>query len=114
MFPSVLAQTLLGAGWYLGSMSLTYLKEVSYMRVELIYAPGCCSYKTVRETLETVIAEERLPIPVEMVEDGFPSDSPKIRIDGQIVENMVATIDHLRDILCGRWKELTEASLYRA
>jgi hypothetical protein len=83
------------------------------MRVELIYAPGCSSYKTVRDTLETVIAEERLPIPVEMVEDGYPSDSPKIRIDGQIVDYVVATFDHLRDILCGRWKEVNEASLFR-
>jgi len=84
------------------------------MRVELIYAPGCSSYKTVRETLESVIAEERLPIPVEMVEDGSPSESPRIRIDGQVVDYVVATFDHLRDILCGRWKELTEGSLYRA
>ena len=80
------------------------------MRVELIYAPGCSSYKLVRETLESVIAEERLPIPVEMVEEGAETDLPKIRIDGQVVDYMVATFDHLRDILCGRWKELTKAS----
>jgi hypothetical protein len=86
------------------------------MRVELVYAPGCSLYKTVRETLETVIAEERLPIPVEMVEEGADYGSPKIRIDGQLIAQSLKahTIDHLRDILCGHWKELTEAALYHA
>jgi len=83
------------------------------MRVELIYAPGSSSYKSVRDTLETVIAEERLPIPVEMVEDGIDCEPPKIRIDGQVVDYVVATFDQLREILCGRWKELTDTSLYR-
>jgi hypothetical protein len=84
------------------------------MRVELIYAPGCNLYKSVRETLETVIAEERLPIPVEMVEEGAVSESPKIRIDGQIIPQSMAahSFDHLRDVLTGHWKELTEAALY--
>jgi hypothetical protein len=81
------------------------------MRVELIYAPGCSLYKSVRETLESVIAEERLPIPVEMVEDGADLGRPKIRIDGQVVDYVVATFDQFRDILCGRWRELTDGSL---
>lgn len=84
------------------------------MRVELIYAPGCSLYKSVRETLESVIAEERLPIPVEMVEDGVDLGSPRIRIDGQFVESVVATFDQLRDILSGRWRELNDAPMRRA
>jgi hypothetical protein len=85
------------------------------MRVELIYAPGCNLYKSIRDTLETVIAEERLPIPVEMVEDGVDLGRPIIRIDGQLVEYVVATFDQLRDILSCRWRDHhTEGLINRA
>jgi hypothetical protein len=87
------------------------------MRVELLYSPGCNTYKSVRNTLETVIAEEALPIPVEMVEHSEPTeDNPRIRIDGNEVHNSAAaqTLDQLRDLLCGKWKELTSSALHRA
>ncbi|HEY9788008.1 MAG TPA: hypothetical protein V6D17_21650 [Candidatus Obscuribacterales bacterium] len=83
------------------------------MRVELIYRPGCSSYKNVRNTLELVIAEERLPIPVELVEEGVVEEgiAPKIRINGNEVLETQSTIDSLRDLLCRKWKELTECAL---
>lgn len=80
------------------------------MRVELIYAPGCNSYTSVRNTLETVIAEERLPIPVELVEGENPETAaPRIRINDEEHDTGIHnTIDQLRDLLCRKWKELTE------
>jgi hypothetical protein len=56
------------------------------MRVELIYAPGCSSYKKARNTLETVIAEEGLPVPVELVEEHSQiHGEPTLRINGNVV-----------------------------
>jgi hypothetical protein len=83
------------------------------MRVELVYAPGCTSYRKARNTLETVIAEERLPIPVECIEeDGQVDGSPTIRIDGEVhASPKVHHIESLRDLLCRKWKELTENTL---
>lgn len=83
------------------------------MRVELIYAPGCNSYTRVRNTLETVIAEERLPIPVELVErNEETSVSPMIRINDEEHDTGIHhTIEHMRDLLCRKWKELTECAL---
>ncbi len=78
------------------------------MRVELIYAPGCSSYRKALNTLETVIAEERLPLPVELVEDGIQTGGPSIRINGDEVGNQ---IDSLRGAICQKWRELTEAPL---
>ena len=80
------------------------------MRVELVYAPGCNSFGRARNTLEMVIAEERLPIPVELVEDqNHGTAPPAIRIDG--ICHVGHHFDHLRDLLSGRWKELTEKPL---
>ena len=79
------------------------------MRVELVYAPGCNSIGSARNNLEMVIAEERLPIPVELVEDKDHTTAPSIRIDG--ISHVTHHFDHLRDLLCCRWKELTEAPL---
>ena len=59
------------------------------MRVELIYTPGCGSYKKALSTLEMVIAEERLPIPVEMVEASRSHlGNSTIRIDGHDIEEL--------------------------
>ena len=80
------------------------------MRVELLYAPGCTSLTKARNILETLIAEERLPIPVEVVEeDGQVGGSPTVRINGH--DNKVHCVETLRDTLNLRWKELTEAPL---
>jgi hypothetical protein len=80
------------------------------MRVELVYAPGCNLLGLARNNLEMVIAEERLPIPVELVEDHNHGISPpSVRIDG--ICHVGHHFDHLRDLLSGRWKELNEHQL---
>jgi len=87
------------------------------MRVEVLYSPGCKVSKSVRNTLETVIAEERLPIPVEMVENEQEDFSPPtIRIDGHEVRHnsTLHTLDHFRDLLCGRWHELNAAPFHKS
>jgi hypothetical protein len=104
------------------------------MRVELIYAPGCSSYKKFLDKLETVIAEERLPIPVHVIESTSSCDdkvSPTLKIDGDEINALpvppageacrlyhtssgtaaMPCIDSLRDILHRRWKDLTEKPL---
>lgn len=82
------------------------------MRVELIYTPGCNTYKNVRNTLEMVIAEERLPIPIELVEGDEFEAPPSIRIDGLVQDSpRTHSHDHIRDMLCRKWKELTECAL---
>jgi hypothetical protein len=66
--------------------------------------------------LETVIAEERLPIPVEMVEsEQMDFSPPTIRVDGQEVRHSSTfyTLEHFRDLLCGRWHEVNTSSLHR-
>jgi hypothetical protein len=83
------------------------------MRVEVVYSPGCTVSKSVRNTLEIVIAEERLPIPVEMIETTKDSEPPMVRIDGCEVDrlNTAHTLENFRDLLCGRWYELNTADL---
>jgi hypothetical protein len=102
------------------------------MRVELIYTPGCNTYKRALSTLETVIAEERLPIPVELVESGQHCIiSPTIRINGEDIGELpvepqgeycrlyknraglgaLPCIENLRDLIWRTWKDLTEAPL---
>jgi hypothetical protein len=78
------------------------------MRVELIYRPDSDTYKSIRKILEDVIAEERLPIPVEMIEDKNAS-FPSIRIDGRIVnkKSVRHTFEYLRNIVSHKWAELT-------
>lgn len=82
------------------------------MRVELIYRPGCSNYSSVRDTLEKVIAEERLPIPVELVEGGNQV-APRIRINGneEPDSGITHTLESLTDLLSKKWKELTECPL---
>lgn len=84
------------------------------MRVELIYKPGCSSYSSVRDTLEKVIAEERLPIPVELVEACSQENaSPRIRINGNEEHDsgITNTLESLTDLLSRKWKEITECPL---
>ena len=77
------------------------------MRVELVYRPGSSTYRSVQKLLEDVIAEERLPIPVEMIEDSN-ANFPSIRIDGRIInkKGIRQTFEHLRDIVANKWSEL--------
>jgi len=85
------------------------------MRVELLYAPGCSSYNQARNQLEMVIAEERLPCPVELIEEDNQVDgSPQIRINGD--HDMHSATSHsegIRELLCRKWREITEAPLLR-
>jgi len=78
------------------------------MRVELIYAPGCNSYQKILKRLEMVIAEERLPLPVELVEEQKLQDEPIIRIDGEAVgvPKVLTCADAMRDALANKWREM--------
>jgi hypothetical protein len=83
------------------------------MRVELIYAPGCSSYKKVLHRLEMVIAEERLPVPIELVEEKKLQDDPIIRIDGEPmgVAKALTCAETFRDALASKWQEMTVSPL---
>ena len=80
------------------------------MRVELIYTPGCRSYLRALHTLELVIAEERLPLPIELVEEG-ESKTPGLRIDGVDVPRALQCIDTLRDTISQKWHDITVSPL---
>lgn len=92
------------------------------MRVELMYEPGS-SIRRVLDILETAIAEERLPVPVELIEfDGQPRRAPVVRIEGQEFSCLQLTpveatgpsarnevsafIDQVRNLLAEKWSEL--------
>jgi hypothetical protein len=81
------------------------------MRVELIYAPGCGTYRQALNTLETVIAEERLPLPVELVSK--TSGEPQLRIDGEDcgVPRVLQCIETLRETLGAKWTDITVSPL---
>ncbi|MBX9769863.1 MAG: hypothetical protein K2X29_00745 [Candidatus Obscuribacterales bacterium] len=91
------------------------------MRVELMYEPGS-SIRRVLDILETAIAEERLPVPVELIEMSDPRRAPVVRIEGQEFSclqltpvgslygrNEVSTfIDQVRSVLAEKWTEFTK------
>jgi hypothetical protein len=82
------------------------------MRVEVIYAPGCSSYRKAISILETVIAEERYPIPVESFECSSQGHgNPSIRINGVSHSSAGQHLENLRDLLSHKWKELNEHPL---
>lgn len=81
------------------------------MRVELVYTPGCTSYQKALSILETIIAEERLPIPVELTE-ATESHSPRVKLDGEtIAESAHHCIEELRGMISAKWHELTSKML---
>lgn len=79
------------------------------MRVELVYAPGCSTFQKALHLLETLIAEERLPIPIELVEGGY--GHPVIRINGRDVLGHTENHEHLRASLSASWMELTATAV---
>ena len=87
------------------------------MRLELLYAPGCSTYKQALNALEIVIAEERLPLPVELVEDHTENkDAPQLRIDGEIVsskQKLLQSVEMLRDIISEKWSEMAVHQLVK-
>lgn len=78
------------------------------MRLELLYSPGCRTYQQALHHLEMAIAEERLPIPVELVEDATGNGAPRLRIDGETVSlpSIAGCIESLSDLLMSRWREI--------
>jgi hypothetical protein len=95
-------------------VAVPHLLEVLVMRVELLYHPECNLYKSVHRILEDVIAEERLPIPVEMVEDKAHSKAPSIRIDGHVIFIKTgSTFDHLQSIVSKKWAEVNHSLKHR-
>jgi len=86
------------------------------MRIELLYSPGCNTYKKALSTLEHIIAEERLPLPVELVEDNYLSEGkPHVRIDGELLallgKKTHTYLDHVQEVLCHKWRERTHSSM---
>lgn len=91
------------------------------MRVELMYEPGS-SIRRVLDILETAIAEERLPVPVELIEISETRRAPVVRIEGQEFSCLQLTtvgprsggnevsafIDQVRQVLSQKWSELTK------
>lgn len=58
------------------------------MRIELLYTPGCDRYKQAQDILGYIIAEERLPLPVELVALPHQDPScyhPTVRINGEVL-----------------------------
>jgi len=81
------------------------------MRIELFYKPGCKSYKKALGILETVIAEERLPIHVELTETN-ESHEPRIKVEGETVsESAHNCMEELRSQISTKWHELTSKML---
>lgn len=93
------------------------------MRVELIYSPGCNSYKKALGVLESVIAEERLPIAVEK-QELTATGNPIIRVNGTDLSSSshefegdpcflrhdssdTPCFEQLRHLLSSKWQELT-------
>ncbi|MBY0358068.1 MAG: hypothetical protein K2W82_08715 [Candidatus Obscuribacterales bacterium] len=83
------------------------------MRVELLYTPGCSSYRKALNLLETVIAEERLPCPVELKEVEHET-APQITVDGESLNAKIPCIEELRSLLSKRWHMLTGMILQNA
>ena len=71
------------------------------MRIELIYSPGCQSAKETLSFLERVIAEEQLPIPIELVER--VSAAPIVRINGTDLHSE-NTHDLIRSSISDCWR----------
>lgn len=81
------------------------------MRIELVYSPGCTSYRKALGLLETVIAEEQLPIAVQLTE-ASESHAPKIKLDGEsLAESAHHCIEELRGHISAKWTELTSKML---
>ena len=97
------------------------------MRIELVYAPECNTYKKALHVLETVIAEERLPIAIEMIEDQARAQ-PAVRINGtelgepsphfegdpcflstsiRVSAPDLGYVEHLRTMISQKWREHT-------
>ena len=114
-------QAVVGCGRYLCSTGF-FANEAVMMRVELVYSPGVTNQKELLESLQMVIAEERLPLPVEVIEDKwsqleFPA-AAAVRVltdSGQPVTLQyydsallpTRSLESLREFICKTWREVT-------
>jgi len=113
----------------LGSIGF-FATEVVMMRVELVYSPGVTNYKELLESLQMVIAEERLPLSVQVIEDTlsqleFPAVAA-VRVltmsgqgrtlqyfnDGKFhpcwgVSLSTRCLESLHEFICRAWREVT-------
>lgn len=80
------------------------------MRVELFYTPGCGTARKAQGALEAAIAEERLPLPVQMKESQ-EHRLPVIMLDGEPINKHHCfdehCLDDLRDEISRRWNAFT-------
>lgn len=87
------------------------------MRIELLYSPDCKTYRKTLNNLEYIIAEERLPIPVELVECEVlgKKDKPAVRINGVEIQKKAETplhcFEHVREAISKQWSEIYFGSL---
>jgi hypothetical protein len=89
------------------------------MRIELLYSPGCSNYKKALNTLEYIIAEERLPLPVELVENSANKEGePTVRINGVLVKkatkSKTSCLEHVREAISHKWHEVNLSPLLSA
>lgn len=89
------------------------------MRIELLYTPGCSNYKKALSTLEYIIAEERLPLQVELVENCANEEGePTVRINGVLVNKAAAKsqhcLEHVREAISHKWHEVNLSPLLTA
>ncbi len=83
------------------------------MKVELFHVPGCKTYQKIKNMLESIIAEERLPIAVETQETKSSKKKPMVSIDGCKVESnqQLSFREKLSSLIMKRWYEVYEAPL---
>ncbi len=83
------------------------------MKIELLHIPGCRTYKKIKNILESIVAEERLPIAIETTESEQSKILPMVKIDGREVNDSQSL--SLRELLCNtilkRWYEIYEEPL---
>jgi hypothetical protein len=82
------------------------------MRVELVYSPGCGTFRKAQDALETVIAEERLPLPIHLTESDI-SVPPLMILDGQPVNHCFKQncLEELREHINRHWSALTTTAV---
>jgi len=92
------------------------------MRIELLYSPGCSNYKKALNTLEYIIAEERLPLPVHLVENSSNKEGePTVQINGVLIHKSQPSkaknsmcLEHVREAISHKWHEVNLSPLLSA
>ncbi len=89
------------------------------MRIELLYSPGCSNYKKALNNLEYIIAEERLPLPVHLVENSANVEGePTVQINGVLISRSQPKnpqcLEHVREAISHKWHEVNLSPLLSA